>query len=385
MPWKEATTMSQREGFIALARQEGANISALCRQFGISRKTGYKWLKRFRESDSDPVSLEDRSRRPHRSPGRTALEVERAILDVRDAHPAWGGRKIRAYLQQHGHQEIPNASTVTAILRRCERIDPQEAEKHRPFQSFEMAYPNQLWQMDFKGHFPLADGRECYPLVVLDDCSRFLLGLDACADETRETVQPIVTELFRRYGLPLRMLMDNGNPWGNRTPRRVTRFEVWLFHLDIEVSHGAFNHPQTQGKAERLHRTLKTELLFHHHLSDYAACQRMFDSWRTMYNTERPHEALAMATPQARYYPSSRPFPEILPKIVYDEREIVRKADDRGRIKFRHRRFQVGKALASHNIAIRPTSIDGVFDVYLGRHRVAEISFLDDNGSTTNV
>ena len=153
MPWKEATAMSLRVEFVQLAMKDGANISQLCRDFSISRKTGYKWLMRFQESGGDPSSLADRSRRPHRSPGRTPAAVEQAVLQVRQEHPAWGGRKIRAYLQRRGESSVPSPSTITEILRRQGQIDPEESVKHRPYQRFEMEAPNQLWQMDFKGYF----------------------------------------------------------------------------------------------------------------------------------------------------------------------------------------------------------------------------------------
>jgi transposase InsO family protein len=371
--------MSQREEFIALAMQGGANISALCRQFGISRRTGYKWLNRFRESGGDRACLDDRSRRPHHSPEKTPLEMERLVLDVRAEHPAWGGRKIRAYLRQHGHSDVPAASTITTILQRNKRIDPREAAKHHAYQSFEMAGPNQLWQMDFKGYFLLENGKRCHPLVVLDDHSRFLLGLGACKNEQRVTVQPFVTELFRRYGLPDRMLMDNGNPWGNSMPGRWTRFTIWLLRLDIAVSHGTPYHPQTQGKSERLHRTLQAEILSRQTLADHDACQGVFDTWRLMYNTERPHEACSLAPPETSYHLSPRSFPETLPDIEYDRGETVRKVTQSGHVRFKGGVYRIGKALARQTVAVRPDEKDGVFSIFLGKHRVAKISLVDDN------
>jgi len=182
MPWKEATAMSLRIEFVQAALKPGSNVSRLCRRFGISRKTGYKWLNGYRDAGGDILSLADRSRRPHGSPSRTPRVMGKAILQVRDAHPAWGGRKIRAYLLNHDHVGLPSASTVTAILRRHGRLDPQESTKHRPFQRFRKEVPNELWQMDFKGYFPLLNGGYCHPLTVLDDHPRFLLGLQACPD-----------------------------------------------------------------------------------------------------------------------------------------------------------------------------------------------------------
>lgn len=212
MPWKETTTMSSRKEYIQLMKQEGANVSELCRRFGISRKTGYKWYKRCREDGES--GLADRSRRPHHSPARSSEEIETKIIEVRAAHPAWGGRKIKAYLERKGQTCIPSASTITAVLKRNDCMDAEEALKHQPFQRFEMEHPNQLWQMDFKGFFAMEEGGHCHPLTVLDDHSRFLLGLQACPNQTRQTVQEQLTGIFRCFGLPERMLMDNGRPWG---------------------------------------------------------------------------------------------------------------------------------------------------------------------------
>ena len=210
MPWKETTTMSLRTEFIHLAELAGANFSQLCRGFGISRKTGYKWLKRYREGGES--GLADRSRHPHHSPRRSSVELEKAVVEVREQHPAWGGRKIKAHLKRKGQRQPPSASTITEILRRNDKINAEEALKHKPFQRFEMEQPNQLWQMDFKGYFALEEGGYCHPLTVLDDHSRFLLGLKACPNETSQTVREQLSTIFRCYGLPERMLMDNGSP-----------------------------------------------------------------------------------------------------------------------------------------------------------------------------
>jgi transposase InsO family protein len=374
MPWKEATAMSLRVEFVQLAMKDGANISQLCRDFGISRKTGYKWLMRFQESGGDPSSLADRSRRPHRSPGRTPAAVEQAVLQVRQEHPAWGGRKIRAYLQRRGESSVPSPSTITEILRRQGQIDPEESVKHRPYQRFEMEAPNQLWQMDFKGYFSLTAGGYCHPLTVLDDHSRFLLGLRACSDERQGTVKGHLTSLFRQYGLPERMLMDNGSPWGHDGRVPFTQFSTWLIRLQIAISHPRPYHPQTLGKDERLHRSLKDEVLSQGSLEDLDQCQVAFDRWQQVYNYERPHEALGLDCPVSRYEPSPRPFPEQLPPVLYDTSDIVRKVDATGKIYFRNRTFYLSKAFRSEAVALRPTETDGDFDIYFCHQKVAQIS-----------
>ncbi len=389
MAWKEMDTMSLRLDFVRLALHEDANMSALCRRFGISRKTGYKWLKRYKErgKESPNEALIDQSRRPHTSPIRTPADIEELVLETRDKYPAWGGRKINWLLLERGYADIPHPSTITDILHRHGRIDPDESVKHRAFQRFEREHPNELWQMDFKGYFPLegspegssegSPGKYCHPLTVLDDCSRFLLGLRACPNERRDTVIEHLTSIFRCYGMPDRMLMDNGPPWGDDADNPYTRLTAWLIRLGIDISHGRPYHPQTQGKDERLHRTLNAELISRNSFSDLAVCQIIFDDWRDMYNFVRPHEALGMCVPGKRYQPSSRCFPEELPPVLYDPSDIVRKVGADGKISFRNRTFRVGKAFQRQPVAIRPTDTDGDFHVFYCQKQVAQISFHD--------
>lgn len=344
--------MSLRREFVAQARQEGANISALCRSYGISRNTGYKWLKRY--AGGGAQALADQSRQPHRSPRQTSAAGEALVVAAREAHPAWGGRKLKRWLEDQGHLHLPAPSTITAILRRRGLLDPAESSKHQAYQRFEMEAPNELWQMDFKGYFQMGNGHPCHPLTVLDDHSRFLVGLRACPNETRETVQQHLTDIFRTYGLPQRMVMDNGAPWGDDAPTAHTRLTVWLLLLGIAVTHGRPRHPQTQGKDERLHRTLGEELLARVVLDDLFATQRAFDTWRDEYNLDRPHDALALAPPVTRFQPSNRPFPATLPPLVYPADMLVRKVDVTGRISLRNRPVRIGPSRAIRS-ACRPT------------------------------
>ena len=203
--------MSLRLEFVHFAMIEGSNIRQLSQRFGISPKTAYKWIHRYREGGADPLT--DQSRRPHRSPTRTSGEVERRIVRLREAHPVWGARKLKARLIAQGLKHLPSISTMTAILHRHGHIDRGESNKHHPYKRFEAPQPNALWQMDFKGDFSLLRGR-CYPLTVLDDHSRFSVGLYACGNQSYQTVQAHLMSIFRRYGLPKRFLTDNGGPWG---------------------------------------------------------------------------------------------------------------------------------------------------------------------------
>jgi transposase InsO family protein len=375
MPWSEVSVMDLRKEFVALAQVEGTNVRRLCQRFGISRTTGYKWLTRYRTEGE--IGLVDRSRRPQRSPSRSSPSLEAAVLAVREHHPAWGARKIRARLLAQGSHRVPAVSTITAILTRHGKIPSASAATAGPWQRFEQPAPNALWQMDFKGPFALASG-QCHPLTILDDHSRFALGLVACGNERTETVQTALTGVFRRYGLPVALITDNGPPWGSTDARfRYTRLAAWRIRLGIRVRHSRPWHPQTLGKDERFHRSLKAEAIAGRTFLDLAACQQRFHDWRLVYNTQRPHEALGMAVPASRYQPSARPFPEGLPPIDYGEHAIVRKVQARGEIHYRGRTLFVGIAFHGLPVALRPTAADGRYDVVLCHQTVASLDLRD--------
>jgi transposase InsO family protein len=376
MPWKEVDTMTLRLEFIMLAQREDGNISSLCEFFGISRKTGYKWLNRF--DACEDAGLFDRSRRPHSSPFKSHECVEAAVVALRMAHPAWGGRKIKSRLEKLGHHGVPAASTITGILHRHGLISSDDSAKHKAFIRFEHPYPNALWQMDFKGHFVMRQGR-CHPLTVIDDHSRFNLVLKACADERTETVQTALISTFRRYGLPDRMTMDNGSPWGSDEFHQLTPLTAWLIRLGIGVSHSRPYHPQTQGKDERFHRTLNVEAISGRQFDDLAHCQRQFDQFRDIYNLERPHESLGMNAPVTRYQVSQRPYPESLPDIEYGPGDYVRKVQAKGEISFKGKEFRVSKALQGYPVALRPTNIDGKYSLYYCHQKLIEIDLANDN------
>lgn len=378
MPWRERSVVELRKEFVILSLAKGANRSELCRRFGISRDKGYKWLKRY--TAEGEAGLDDRSRRPKRSPLRTEAAVEARVLAIRaESNGAWGGRKIARVLKDE-EQLIVAPSTVTSVLRRHGKLNRAAKEHPGPFERFERKTPNELWQMDFKGHLPLVQGR-CHPLTTLDDHSRYALGLEACADEKDATVRERLTRIFRRYGMPFAMLMDNGAPWGDTGDQPITVFTLWLNRLGIRVIHGRPYHPQTQGKDERFHRTLKAEILNGNSFCDLAECQRSFDKWRQIYNYRRPHEALGMSTPATRYYVSPRPFPEHLPPIEYGPGDIVRIVDCNGNARFKGYRIKMGKPFRNQPIAFRPTDTDGVFSAYFC---VQPIATIDLRSATTS-
>ena len=293
MPWREVSVMDQRREFVRLAMQEGVNRRELCRRFGISPDVGYKWLARQRAGDAE---LADRSRRPHGSPRRSEAAIEAQVLAVRDAHPAWGARKIAHCLQRDG-MTPPALSTVHEILRRAAGSSRRRARRRMLVKRFEKEAPNQLWQMDFKGHMPLANGAACHPLTMIDDHSRYALCIGACANEQSPTVQQQLTATFRRYGMPDAFFVDNGSPWGGSGDRRGPACGSGCCRLGVDVVYARPYHPQSRGKNERFHRTLKAEVFAMRRFRDLPELQRAFDAWRTVYNLERPHEALGMEVP----------------------------------------------------------------------------------------
>lgn len=361
MPWGTMSQMSLRRDFVLLAIKSECSFSELCRRFGVSRKTGYKWLERYKGEGE--AGLADRSRRPRRSPNETSKDMVEAILEMRDEHPAWGGRKISCVLKNRGHQGVPQPSTISGILLRHGRIKEEASQNATSFCRFERETPNDLWQMDFKGHFALANGCRCHPLTILDDYSRFSIAVRALANEREKVVKPELINVFRHYGLPYCMLMDNGAPWGSAGAGTLTAFEVWLMELGIRVIHSRPRHPQTNGKDERFHRTMKAELLQGTVFNNLSDSQRKIDSFRDCYNHVRPHEALGLDVPASRYKASPRSYPEKVPEWDYAPDVAVRRVDSSSRISWQNRRIRVGKALRGKRVGLRPTANEDVYEV----------------------
>jgi transposase InsO family protein len=359
MSWKNQSVVEQRQEFVSLAQQGGLSFTQVCRRFSISRKTGYKWLRRFACGGLE--ALKDQAREQGRLSNQTARRLEAKVIALRHRQPTWGPRKLRRRLEQLGQLQVPAVSTVARILQRANLIDARCSVP--AVERFCRSAPNELWQMDFKGHFALQQTGRCHPLTVLDDCSRYLLGLAACGDERALTVQTRLEHSFARYGLPQSILCDNGPPWGGSVGRH-SALSVWLLRLGVQVLHGRPYHPQTQGKAERFHRTLKTDLLAREDWRDLTQAQRRFDRYRHLYNHDRPHDALALDVPAQHYRPSTRPLPLHLPSIDYASDDIVRTVRGQGALTFRNRCFYIGEAFGGLPVALRPCATDGIFRVY---------------------
>jgi transposase InsO family protein len=369
MAFMGVSSMDQKREFVRLALVEGANRAALCRRFGVSRTLGYRLLGRYQQEGE--AGLEERSRRPLSSPGRTAAPVEAAALAVRSDHPAWGGRKIAKRLDKQG-LAAPSPSTVTQILKRHGVELGTFGGGHEALTRFEHPAPNDLWQMDFKGHVPMRSGR-LHPLTVLDDHSRFCLVLAACADEKTQTVKANLIRAFERYGVPWRMTMDNGPPWGNGPGDAYTSLGVWLIEQDIRVGHSRPYHPQTQGKDERFHRSLKAEALAGPPFETLDHAARHLERWRTVYNTLRPHEGIGLAVPVERYALSPRAYQPTPKPFDYAPDDQLRRVPPEGRISFKSRRWRVPKAFNGKVVAVRPAQTDGLYDVFFRTNHIATI------------
>jgi transposase InsO family protein len=384
MPFEKRTVMEQKLEFCMLAIKDKANISELCKRYRISRPVGYKWLKRFLESGV--AGMEDLSRRPQTSPFRINPDIEQYLVSMRKENPEWGSKKTHKLLmiqEQKGiypFEKIPCINTIATVFARNGLISEEKRMKSQHYQRFEYDKPNELWQMDFKGYFKLLDQSLCHPLTILDDHSRFNVGLFACKNEQRETVKMNLIAVFRKYGLPENILCDNGSPWGaagQETPDRIrsyTNLEKWLIRLNINPIHGHPYHPQTQGKEERFHRTLNAEVLKYELLKNYNHCQHRFDIWREKYNCIRPHEALGQEVPASRYKQSPRPYPEVLPSIEYDSTDTIRKVTNSGRISFKNKEYNVGKAFKGEFVAIRLSNVEYQYDVYFCNQMIRSIN-----------
>lgn len=380
MPFNNKTVMEQRLELVLQANRKGANISELSRRYDISRRVCYKWLDRYRRYGQD--GLADQSRRPATSPLRTVPVIEQQVITLRRQNPEWGARKLRAILQREGYDPVPSASTIGAILLRSGLIDPERSRQYTPVQRFEYERPNQLWQMDFKGSFHLLDKSNCYPLTITDDHSRFNLCLAACAGQRHSTVKDQLTKVFRRYGMPETILTDNGSPWGvagNLTKDGLvplSALEAWLLRLGVRVIHGRPYHPQTQGKEERFHRTLKTELLQYEQFRNLRHCQQRFDYWRDRYNLYRPHQAIGLKVPAQLYLHSPKSFPEVLPELEYGLSDTIRKVSDGGFITIKGKTFKLGRGLSGQWVAARPAQQHNLMEIYFCNQKIKDI-FID--------
>jgi len=348
MPWKAKSVMQQRLQFVIEARQEEETIRELCERHGISRETGYKWLRRY-ESGDNVEALKDRSRRPQHSPRRTSGELEQQVLVVRDKK-GWGARKIQ-YVIGKGGVHLP-VITIHRILQRHGRVAPENAQR-LACKRFARGSCNELAQMDYKGEYSLIGRGKCYPLSLLDDCSRFLLGLWPLTSTAGEEAQAVLREHFREVGVPLEMLMDHGTPWCcNNNLHGLTWFSVWLIKQGITLRYSGVHHPQTQGKVERMHGTLKRRTKHRGVPTTMKEWTQWLREFRDEYNHERPHESLGMKTPAEVYNRKNlRPYQEQPREWEYSGGE-VRMIDNKGGFKKYGAWHFVCEALAHERVRV---------------------------------
>lgn len=349
MPWLETDVRDQRIQFVLTVRR-GATVREVCRAFGISPKTGYKWLQREAAAGSVAV-LVDRSRRPHHSPQRTPAAVVRRLGELR-AHFGWGGAKLAPLLAAEGHRLTPR--TIDRWIQREGWTRPDSAPTPA-LQRFTHAAPNDLWQMDAKGAYPLADRQRCHTLSVLDDHSRFVVGLTPLLTLQTAPVQAALIRSFERYGVPAAMLMDHGAPWwSTQGPAGLTRLGVFLLKQGIRVVFSAVRHPQTQGKVERFHRTLAERLRWVGVPTTLAGFTRMLTWFREEYNEVRPHAALGLTPPAAHFTPSARPYHPTPRAWCYPDGLEIRRVQRTGTIHVAGDAYFISEALKGEEVACVP-------------------------------
>jgi transposase InsO family protein len=343
----ETDVRDQRIRFVIAASHRGTNVTATCRAFGISRKTGYKWLARQKMAGS-VTALGDRSRRPCRSPQRTSLRITARVIALREQY-GWGGEKLVPFLKAEGITIAPR--TVDRIIAR-EGLTRADVSAAPALQRFTHAAPNDLWQMDAKGHYPLGGGQRCHPLSILDDHSRYAIGLYALPRLLTEAVRAVLVACFERYGVPAAMLMDHGSPWWAATNAAgLSRLGVFLLKQGIRLRHGRVRHPQTQGKVERFHRTFGERLRWWGVPPDLPGFEHACARFRAEYNDVRPHEALGQEPPSGHYRPSARAYVANPRPWEYPNGSDVRRVDLNGMLSYDGRRVFVGEALVDELVA----------------------------------
>ncbi|HSD52138.1 MAG TPA: IS481 family transposase [Candidatus Methylomirabilis sp.] len=342
------------------------SMTELCELYGVSRKTGYKWLDRYLRDG--PAGLEERSRRPGSSPHQTPQHVVTALIEARQRHPSWGAKKLLSLLAvRHPRWPWPGRSTVCDILNRHGLVPKRRARRHigHPGKPTSLILaPNDVWSADFKGQFKTGDGHYCYPLTVADGYSRYLLGCQALSSTSVQEANPVFTHLFQEFGLPKRTRTDNGVPFATNTLARLSQLSAWWVRLGILPEFIEPGHPQQNGRHERMHRTLKAETT-RPPAATLPAQQRKFNRFRAEFNAERPHEALDLHPPASRYAPSPRPMPARLPPLEYPDRFEVRYVSANGGIRWNRRWVNVSITCVGEYVGLEEID-DGVWNVYFG-------------------
>ena len=364
MPWMETSPVEQRERFIRDHRFELYAMAELCARYGISRKTGYKWLARFDEGGR--LGLQDRSRAPRHCPHRIARAVAAVICAARRQHPTWGPAKLLTWLQpRHPGIEWPAVSTAGDLLARRGLVKKRRRRRqwqHPGVVPATTRQPNDLWTADFKGHFRTRDTLYCYPLTVADQHTRYLLACHGLLSTKGHGVRPIFDRLFREYGLPRAIRTDNGVPFATTGIHGLSQLNVWWLRLGIQHQRILPAHPEQNGAHERMHKTLKGEAC-----RPPQAClarqQRTFNAFRHLYNDERPHAALDNRPPAALYRPSTRAYTGTLPPVEYPGHFLVKRVTNAGTIRLKKRLLFLSNALQQHPVGLEEID-DGIWSIH---------------------
>jgi transposase InsO family protein len=374
MVWKECSRVDERVQLVSSYLRGEQPMTALCQEFGVSRKTAYKWVARY--NAEGPAGLADRSRAPLDHPQRVDATVAEALVMARKAHPHWGARKILAWLApKQPSLMLPAASTVSALFAKYGLSRSRQARRRTPPYTDPFAdadEPNRVWCADFKGEFKTGDYHRCYPLTLTDACSRMLLRCTALRSPKTRRVWPIFDSAFREYGLPERIRTDNGTPFASRGAGGLSRLSIWWLKLGIRHERIEPGHPEQNGRHERMHRTLKQETL-RPPAPTSRQQQGRFDAFRIEYNEERPHEAIDNKPPGSIYIPSMRSYPRKLDAIEYPSHFKTRKVTLSGRIRWSSELVTIGQALEGEYIGI--DSVDEVHHVFFAD---VLLGFIDD-------
>ncbi len=377
MPWLETAPMEQRERFIQAHQEALYTMVELCARYGISRKTGYKWLARFAAAGRQ--GLQERSRAPHRCPHGIGELVAALLCGARREHPRWGAQKLLDWLRpRYPEIALPAIRTAGDLLARRGLVQRRRRRRHYSHPGVVPATtsaPNDLWTADFKGHFRTRDGLYCYPLTIADQHTRYLLACHGLLSTKGVEVRPVFERLFREYGLPAAIRTDNGVPFATTGIHGLSQLNVWWLRLGIQHQRILPAHPQQNGAHERMHKTLKGEAI-RPPRGNLACQQRAFTAFRRLYNHERPHAALGGRTPASLYCPSRRPYPRLLPPIEYPGHFLVKRVTNAGTIRFKKRLVFIANSLKQLPIGLEEVA-DGIWSIYFCRVLLGRIDERD--------
>lgn len=371
MPWKESTMINERTEFALRSLQEGLNFSALCQEYGISRKTGYKWRKRFLEDGGHAMA--NQSRRPQSSPQQLTETIILRINRLHERHPRWGPKKIRElYARSFGNE--PSLSSFKRVFERSGWVRKRRRRNHREagriYHGIKAEQPNDVWTVDFKGWWHTTDGSRCEPLTIRDEASRFLIEVRTMATAKTEAVRAVFEEAFTQYGLPKAIRSDNGPPFASvNAVLGLSRLSVWWVALGIDLERGRPGKPQDNGAHERMHRDIQAELQGQA-AADLQQQQAAFDIWKQTFNRQRPHEALGMQMPAEVYVKSPRPYQP--PADIIYPGMLTRRVKTTGEIKIDNLCIRLSRALAGWTVGLKPIDADH-YEVYFANLRVGTI------------